>query len=333
MLQRRSKPAPRPILGLTIFVVAIAMGCAGLPGSWTGTWIGPDVPRTDKAFRDDPDDFQFVIVGDRTGGARPGVFARAMEQINWLQPEFVVCVGDLIEGYTEDARQLEAEWGEIDAMVDELEMPFFYTVGNHDMGNGVMQEMWRQRLGRDYYAFVYKNVLFVSLNTEDPPIDLGADIAERKARFERLMREDPEAVKRMIAERNQTEGRPELPGQVAISDEQVAFVEQTLAAHPDVRWTLVLMHKPAWEYESPAFERIEALLADRPYTVVAGHEHYYAHTKRKGRDYVDMGTTGGVWLQTGPGAFDHVAWVTMTDEGPIFANIRLDGLLDVHGPQ
>ncbi|HWO14138.1 MAG TPA: hypothetical protein VNN80_31755, partial [Polyangiaceae bacterium] len=31
-------------------------------------------PWTARALRDDPDDFQFVVVTDRTGGSRPGVF-------------------------------------------------------------------------------------------------------------------------------------------------------------------------------------------------------------------------------------------------------------------
>ena len=30
----------------------------------------------------------------------------------------------------------------------------------------------------------------------------------------------------------------------------------------------------------------------------------------------------------GPGKQDHIAWVTMTDEGPVFANIALRGIFD-----
>ena len=62
--------------------------------------------------------------------------------------------------------------------------------------------------------------------------------------------------------------------------------------------------------------------------MIAGHEHDYLYTQRHGKDYVTMGTTGGIWLEDGPGRMDHIAWVTMTDEGPVFANIRLDGLYD-----
>ena len=53
-------------------------------------------PWTKRPFRNDPDDFQFAIVTDRTGGMRPGVFARSAAKVNELQPEFVMSVGDLI---------------------------------------------------------------------------------------------------------------------------------------------------------------------------------------------------------------------------------------------
>ncbi|MBC8186898.1 MAG: hypothetical protein H8E78_01645 [Proteobacteria bacterium] len=32
-----------------------------------------------------------------------------------------------------------------------------------------------------------------------------------------------------------------------------------------------------------------------------------------------------------PGSFDHVTLITMTDEGPSFANLVLDGILDSEG--
>jgi hypothetical protein len=50
-------------------------------------------PWTSESFRNDPDDFQFAILGDRGGGASVlGTYERAIEQLNW-QPEFVMSVG------------------------------------------------------------------------------------------------------------------------------------------------------------------------------------------------------------------------------------------------
>src|SRR5262245_43192901 len=82
-------------------------------------------PVSDQRPNNGTTDFQFVIISDRTGGHRARVFSRAMEQINLLQPEFVVSVGDLIEGYTNDREQLTREWREFQGYVSRLQMPFF----------------------------------------------------------------------------------------------------------------------------------------------------------------------------------------------------------------
>ena len=285
------------------------------------------VPRTDQPFLNQPQNFQFVIVGDRTGGHRPGVFEAALDRVNLLQPEFVVSVGDLIEGYTEDTDTLRSQWDEVGRMIDGLDMTFYRVPGNHDMGNAVMRSVWRQRFGPDYYHFEYKDVLFLVLNTEDPPVALPADIRARQAKLEEMMERDPVATQERILDSASKRPAPvRLPGSVAISEAQLEYFASVLAGSQGVRWTLVFMHKPAWLYGDKQFEKIEALLKDRPYTVVAGHEHYYQHAVRNGREYIVMGTTGGVWLRDGPGRLDHVAWVTMTDAGPTFAQIRIDAV-------
>ena len=128
-------------------------------------------PYTHLNFKNDPDEFQFAIITDNAGGARPGVFARAVEMVNLLQPEFVVNAGDLIEGYSEDEEQIRAWWQEIDEFLEPLEMPFFFLPGNHDHYSEVSVKAWGERFGdeRGYYHFVYKDVLFLMVNTEDPP--------------------------------------------------------------------------------------------------------------------------------------------------------------------
>ena len=127
-------------------------------------------PWTSEEFNDDPDDFQFLIIGDRTGGANiEGTFGLSIKQINLLQPEFVINVGDQIEGYTADKVKLNAEWDEVDKMLGELDMPFFRTPGNHDIANDAAKEVWLDRHGASYYHFVYQDVLFLVLDSEDPP--------------------------------------------------------------------------------------------------------------------------------------------------------------------
>ena len=321
-------------------IAAITCGltaCAGLKPDAVGLpapriQIGPEVPRTNAPFFDNQADFQFAIVGDRTGGHRPRVFEDALSKLNVMRPEFVISVGDQIEGYTEDRTQIEHEWEGFEGFLARLDMPYFFVAGNHDLSNQAMTRIWQERRGATYYHFIYKDVLFIALNTEDPPVTLSPEALAGQKRLEAAMARAPEETQRSLLDAARERGAPpKLPGSVAISDAQLSYVENVLAANRGVRWTIVLMHKPAWAYGSPAFARIESMLKDRPYTVLAGHEHYYAYDSRYGRDYIDMGTTGGIWLRDGPGRPDHIAWVTMTDEGPEFAIIQVDGIYGKEG--
>jgi hypothetical protein len=245
-------------------------------------------PWTSTVFNNDPAHFQFIVVSDRTGGVRPGVFEDAVRKINLLQPEFVMSIGDLITGHTEDREQIDAEWKEFIGFVQQLEMPFYFVPGNHDITNKIMEEEWIKRFRQLYYHFVYQNVLFLCLDSEDPP-------------------------------------------PTHISQAQRDYVAKALAENPNVRWTLVFLHKPLWDnLEDTGWPAIEAMLSKRPYTVFAGHRHNYTKFERHNTSYIVLATTGGGSKLRGRafGEFDQVAWVTMTDKGPRIANLFLDGIWD-----
>lgn len=255
-------------------------------------------PWTNLQLNNDRNNFQFAIVTDRTGGHRPGIFPKAVEKLNLLQPEFVLSVGDLIQGGSEDPGQWALEWSEFEAKLDKLEMPFFFCPGNHDISNVPMSNEWKRKFGRTYYEFRYKDVLFVVLNSEDDRTRIG-------------------------------EGRP-----YNFTETQAAWLREVLAQNCDVRWTFVFFHKPAWSYNNVEQENacgwtpIEAALQGRPYTVFAGHRHNYAKYVRHGRDYYMLATTGGGSKLRGfsKGEFDHFVWVTMKESGPVVANVLLDGI-------
>lgn len=108
-------------------------------------FTGP-TPWTSADFQDDASEFRFVVIGDRTGGANAeGTFNLAVDQINLLQPEFVINVGDMIEGYSDDSAELHADWDQADGILAKLEMPFFRTPGNHDIANETAQQVWAER--------------------------------------------------------------------------------------------------------------------------------------------------------------------------------------------
>jgi hypothetical protein len=267
-------------------------------------------PWTGSAPLRDEGDFDFAVVTDRTGEHRDDVFERVMPpKLNLVRPEFVMSVGDMIEGYTDDRAELAKEWDEIQAATGKLAMPFFYVPGNHDMSNAVMADVWKERFGPSYYSFVYKNVLFLALNSEL----FG-------------MVHDP---------------RTPLPGPWKL-DEQLAYVEKTLRENANVRWTFVFVHQPLWDVPkipipgqvtaqspNPSWLRVEQMLGDRPYTVFAGHYHRYTEHVRNNRQFITLATTGGGSDLRGTefGEFDQVARVSMTKNGPVIANLRLDGIL------
>jgi lysophospholipase L1-like esterase len=256
---------------------------------------GP-APWTTKPVFDDPERFQIAIMTDRTGGHRPGIWMDAVSKLNMLRPSFVMSVGDLIEGYTDDRTRALAEWDEFNGFIDQLDMKFFFVAGNHDVTNPMLQELWREKFGAGWYSFDYKRVHFLCLLSEDP-----------------LQR---------------------------IGEEQLAFIRDDLAAHADARHTLVFLHKPLWNIaerelaagneDSTNWKKVEAMLADRPHTVFAGHVHHYVQYSRNGgRSYYSLATTGGSSQLRGVpyGEFDHVTWLTMEKDGPQVVNLKLDGIL------
>ncbi|MEJ0066487.1 MAG: hypothetical protein WDM85_14665 [Caulobacteraceae bacterium] len=108
-------------------------------------------------------------------------------------------------------------------------------------------------------------------------------------------------------------------------------MRDALARHPNPRWTFVVIHKPAWKMHSDSFAKIQAMLLGRPHTVFAGHTHYFTHEVLGGHDYINMGSTGGVRHRDGAGTMDHTLMVTLTQAGPVYANTRLTGLMDIAG--
>ena len=290
-------------------------------------------PWTSDGFRDNPDNFQFVIIGDRTGGANvQGTFKLAIGQLNLLQPEFVINVGDMIEGYSDDKAELNAEWDEADSMLKTLDMPFFRTPGNHDIANKTAQQVWRDRYGATYYYFVYKDVLFLVLDSEDPPREAPPGIKEKLGEYKRLQTEDPAKAKAMLAEFMSDESVVAgLAKPVEFGGDQIAFIKDTLAKHQDVRWTFLFLHEPAWEKPSESFKAVQQMLKDRKHTFFGGHLHYYDYDKINGYEHITMGPAGSSFHQEGPGNVDHLMWVTMTKNGPQMANIALKGIFDRKG--
>lgn len=279
-------------------------------------------------------DFSFAVLGDRCGMATAGVFERALEVVKDLQPDLVLSVGDLIEGYWRNAADAHAEWDDVDASIASLGLPFFQVVGNHDYGNSTMLNVWRERKGFEYYAFRLGDALFLTLNTEDPPSELSDEFIDIIKKATALVQNDPEhadehmqtffsdIASRMSPEELANIGRIDL----AMSDEQLRFAERILEENKDVSWTFVSMHKPGWKSEDEQYRKLTAMLENRPHTIFAGHLHTLEYTAEGNEELIQLGRTGGHAHGNGPESDNLFLWVTMRGGKPSYRVIHLDGI-------
>ena len=91
----------------------------------------------------DSDDFTFAIIGDRSGRPQADYFEQSIRKANMLNPDFIMSVGDFIRGKSvEDQSEefIRMQWQEVTPAVEKSRAPFFYVVGNHDIGP--REERW-----------------------------------------------------------------------------------------------------------------------------------------------------------------------------------------------
>ncbi len=243
-------------------------------------------PWTIKPFYNNPKNFQFAIVSDRTGGHREGVFGKGIEKINQLYPEFVMSVGDLIEGYTKNDSLINEQWDEFHGLLDPLSSRFFYVAGNHDYSNSTMAAQWKERFGKEYYHFIYKDVLFLIMNTNDGD---GVLISNDQIKF----------LKDTLAQYTNVRWTMIFMHHPIWVYGDVNGFDQVEKAFADRRYTVFAGHTHRYLHQ-----------------VRNDQNHYVLATTGGGSEL-----RGPKF-----GEFDHFGWVTMTDDGPKLANISLSGI-------
>jgi len=268
----------------------------------------------------DDDVFHFVVFGDRTGGPAEGIkiLAQAVEDSNLLDPDLVMTVGDLVNGYNQTdvwMKQME----EFQATMGKLKMPWFPVAGNHDIywrkdakkpeakPTREHEESYEKHFGPLWYWFEHKNTGFLTLFSDEG---------------------HPDGRDRSFSDREQQQ----------ISKTQLNWIAAELEKMKRLQHIFVFLHHPFWwgeRYPGSNWDEVHKLLVKNGNVraVLAGHIHQMRYDGvRDGIGYYALATTGGS-LTPGMeyeyfGLLHQFNVVTVRSNGFSMASIPVGGVFD-----
>ena len=110
-------------------------------------------------------DFRFVLLGDRTGEAQPGIYERIWREFAPTKPAFVLSAGDTIQGLNDATA--ESEWQSARRVLAPYrQIPLYLTPGNHDIWSALSERLFTQYAGHPpHYSFDREGAHFTVLDT------------------------------------------------------------------------------------------------------------------------------------------------------------------------
>jgi predicted phosphohydrolase len=231
---------------------------------------------------------RFAVIGDRTGGHEPGIHGEILQEIERMKPDFVIGVGDMIEGYTGDTAAIEEEWKEYDALLETLSMPFYRVPGNHDIWDSTSAALYRRYVGEPYYAFDAGPIHFIVLDTS------------RWSTVGSFPREQMDwLVSDLVKSRSAKH--------TVVIYHRPYWIETVARGKPDPLHDVLVDHG------------VDA--------VFTGHYHVYFSGRYDGIAYTGVGSSGGYCDPGLTGLKYHFVWVTADEGGISVAPIRMGSVL------
>ena len=229
-----------------------------------------------------PPQFSFVVLGDNRSG--DDVYRHLIGMAMEHRPDFIMNTGDMIATPGD-----KEAWAKFSEMSKPVTVPYFLTVGNHDVHSKVLgsEAIYKEQVNlpgnKLYYSFVAGNSLFIVLDT-----CIGGQ--EKK-----------------------------------ITGEQYTWLEDVLS-NSNQKHKFVFLHHPLYSVPRKGKhagnsldrypkerDRLEALLMkNRVDFVFAGHEHLYLRQIVDGINHVISGGGGApLYADEKDGGFHHFILVTI----------------------
>jgi len=232
---------------------------------------------------------RIAVLGDRTGGHVPGSYGDVVGEVELLKPDYVLTVGDMIEGYIDDRDGIIKEWDEYDSIMARLEMPVYYTPGNHDIWSDLSEEIYRERYFDPYYSIDIEGIHVIFLDN---------------SRTETSANLEPEQITWLVDDLKQNQNADH----IMVFMHKPCWFENIADGKPDS------LHEILVEYGVGY--------------VFTGHYHEYFVGDYDGIKYTGVGSSGA-WTGPGPSGLDyHYIWMTVDRDDVNIAVMNKGSVLD-----
>ncbi|MBS4015556.1 MAG: metallophosphoesterase [Candidatus Latescibacteria bacterium] len=238
-----------------------------------------------------PQDFTFIVLGDRTGGAEQEIFEQVIASARALNPDFIINVGDLIEGYSQIEETIRNQWDSIFINIGDLKEKFLFTPGNHDIWDSLSKAIYLEQTDypNTYYNFSLGKNHFVVLD-------------------------------------NSLQEKVGAPDSL-----ELAWLQSTLSKYKKADNIICFMHRSFWKqaYTNNAPDTFHKLFVKYGVDYVfSGHDHFYCQQIWDGITYTQVGPSGSrlkVYFKEELGAFQHFVKVNVKNNKVQVKLLRADG--------